>query len=102
LISLVTLLVLVVFLLSNRDGVALGFWPFGFFVTVPLGAVVLVALVVGFLAGLAAHLPKRLGAARRARRAEKRVKELEGKLAAPAPGQAVPAQPRLPAPVKLS
>ena len=69
-IGLVTLLVLVVFLLSNRDSVGLGFWPFGFVLAVPLGAVVLVALVVGFLGGLAAHLPKRLGAQRRARRAE--------------------------------
>jgi uncharacterized integral membrane protein len=91
------LLVLVVFLLSNRDGVALGFWPFGFFVTVPLGAVVLVALAAGFFAGLLAHLPRRVSAARRARKAEKRVAELEGRLAAPVSGQA-----RLPAPVKLS
>ncbi len=102
LIALVTLLVLVVFLLSNRDGVALGFWPFGLFVTVPLGAVVLVALVIGFLSGLVAHLPRRMSAGRRARRAEKRVAELEGKLAAPAAGQAIPGQARLPAPVKLS
>jgi uncharacterized integral membrane protein len=101
LLALVILLVLVVFLLSNRDGVALGFWPFGSFVTVPLGAVVLVALVVGFLAGLAAHLPKRLNASRRARRAEKRVKELEGKLAAPA-APASPVLPRLAPPVKLT
>jgi uncharacterized integral membrane protein len=97
LIGLVTLLVLVVFLLSNRDSVGLGFWPFGFVLAVPLGAVVLVALVVGFLGGLAAHLPKRLGAQRRARRAEKRVAELEGKLAQP-----VTAVPRLAPPVRLS
>ncbi len=95
------------FLLSNRDGVALGFWPFGFFVTVPLGAVVLVALVVGFVSGLVAHLPRRMSAGRRARRAERRVAELEGRLAASASGQAaagqaVPGQARLPAPVKLS
>jgi uncharacterized integral membrane protein len=89
--------VLVVFMLSNRDQVGLGFWPFGFLLSVPLGAVVLVALVAGFLAGLVAHLPKRLGALRRARRAEKRVVELEGKLAAPAP---VTQAPRLPAPVQ--
>jgi uncharacterized integral membrane protein len=75
--------VLVVFLLSNRDPVMLNEWPFGIVLSVPLGAVVLVALVVGFLAGLLAHLPKRFGAQRRAKRAEKRVAELEGKLAAP-------------------
>jgi len=87
--------VLVVFLLSNRGAVALGFWPFGFFLSVPLGAVVLLALVVGFLGGLAAHLPKRLGAQRRAKRAEKRVSELEGKLAQPA-------LPSIAPPVRLS
>jgi uncharacterized integral membrane protein len=76
------LLVLVIFLLSNREPAGLDFWPFGFVVSVPLGAVVIVALVVGFLAGLAAHLPKRIGAQRRAKRAEKRVAELEGR---PAP-----------------
>jgi uncharacterized integral membrane protein len=90
--------VLVVFLLSNRGAVGLGFWPFGFVLAVPLGAVVLVALVVGFLAGMALHLPKRLGAQRRARRAEKRVAELEGKLAQPAP----PNVPRIAPPVRLS
>ena len=59
----------------------LGFWPFGFLVSLPLGAVVIVALVIGFLGGLAAHLPKRFGANRRAKKAEKRVTELESRLA---------------------
>ncbi len=77
------LLALVVFLLSNRDPVGLAYWPFGMVLTVPVGAVVLVALAVGFFAGLLAHLPKRFGAHRRAKRAEKRVAELEGKLAPP-------------------
>jgi hypothetical protein len=95
--------VLVVFLLSNRDPVGIGFWPFGFVLSVPLGAIVLVTLVFGFLAGLAVHLPKRLGAQRRARRAEKRVSELEGKLAVPnpaaTPGAAVT---RIPPPVRMT
>ncbi len=85
LIGFLVLLVLVVFLLSNRDPVALNYWPFGIVLMVPMGAVALVALVAGFLAGLLAHLPKRFGAQRRAKRAEKRVAELEGKLAAPPP-----------------
>jgi uncharacterized integral membrane protein len=79
---LLVLLILVVFMLSNRDPVAMGFWPLAVTVSVPFGAVVLGALLVGFLAGLLAHLPKRFGAQRRAKRAEKRVAELEGKLAA--------------------
>lgn len=77
------LLVLVIFMLSNRTNVAMGFWPFGVTVTVPFGGVVLAALVIGVLAGLLAHMPKRMGAQRRAKRAEKRVAELEGRLAAP-------------------
>ncbi len=72
-----------VFLLSNRDAVALGFWPFGFVVSLPLGAVVLVVLALGFFAGLAFHLPTRMSASRRAKRAEKRNVELEARLAAP-------------------
>jgi uncharacterized integral membrane protein len=84
-IGFLVLLVLVVFLLSNRDPVALTYWPFGMVLTVPIGAVVLVTLVIGFFAGLLAHLPKRLGAHRRAKRAEKRVAELEGRQAAPPP-----------------
>jgi uncharacterized integral membrane protein len=79
---LLLLLVLAVFLLSNRGPAVLGFWPFGLMLTVPLGAVVIAALVIGFLAGLAAHLPKRLAANRRANRAEKRAGELETRLAA--------------------
>ncbi len=75
---------LVIFLLSNRLAVPVGFWPFNLAISLPFGAVVLAALLLGFFAGLLAHLPKRLGAARRAKRAEKRVAELEGKLAAPA------------------
>ncbi len=76
---------LVVFLLSNRGPVLLGFWPFGLMLTLPLGVVVIAALVVGFLAGLAAHVPKRLAAHRRANRAEKRAGELESRLAASQP-----------------
>ncbi|HQT63416.1 MAG: hypothetical protein B7Z75_10925 [Acidocella sp. 20-57-95] len=78
------MLALVIFLLSNRLPVPVGFWPFNMFISLPFGAVVLAALLLGFFVGLLAHLPKRLGAERRAKRAEKRVAELEGKLAAPA------------------
>ncbi len=75
---------LVLFFLSNRQPVDLNYWPFGLVIIgLPLAVVVLVALAVGFLAGLAAHLPRRFGATRRAKKAEKRVAELEGKLAAP-------------------
>ncbi len=74
------------FFLSNRQPVDLNYWPFGIVIVgVPVAAVVLMALAVGFLAGLVAHLPKRMGAHRRAQKAEKQVAELQGKLAAAPP-----------------
>jgi uncharacterized integral membrane protein len=80
------ILVLVLFFLSNRQPVDLNYWPFGIVIVgVPVAAVVLMALAVGFLAGLVAHLPKRMGAHRRAQKAEKQVAELQGKLAAAPP-----------------
>ena len=62
-----------------------GFWPFGFLVSLPLGALVIAAVIVGFLGGLAAHLPNRFAAHRRASKAEKRATELESRLAAGGP-----------------
>jgi len=45
----------------------------------PLGWIILGTLALGFLLGLIFHLPARFSAHRRARRAEKRVSELEAK-----------------------
>ncbi len=83
-ISLLVLLGLVVFLLSNRVDAEIDLWPFGALGAPPLGATVLAALILGFLAGLLFHLPPRLAAGRRAKKAEKRAAELETKLALPA------------------
>ncbi len=58
------------------------YWPFGLAVGLPLGGIGLGALLVGFLLGLLFHLPRRV-AASRARRAEKRVQELEARLSTP-------------------
>jgi uncharacterized integral membrane protein len=77
-------LVLVIFLLSNRGPMEISFWPLGAVAQLPFGAVVLGTLAVGFLLGLAFHLPSRLAAKRRAKRAEKRNAELEARLSAPA------------------
>ncbi len=74
-----------VFLLSNRGAVDIGFWPFGLIAVWPLGAVVLAVLVLGFLLGLAFHLPHRFASNRRAKRAETRVAELEARGAPPPP-----------------
>ncbi len=84
-ILVLVLLVLVIFLLSNRDAVAFGFWPFPMVVALPLGAVILASLALGFVLGILFHLPRRLGSNRRAKRAEKRNAELEARLAVPPP-----------------
>jgi uncharacterized integral membrane protein len=69
------ILLLVVFVLSNRVPVLLGMWPFGT-ATVWLGPVMVGALAVGVLLGLLAHLPTHISLRRRARNAEKRVAQL--------------------------
>jgi uncharacterized integral membrane protein len=76
------LLILVLLLLSNRGDVKLAFWPF-FNASLPLGMVLVALPMLGFLAGLIFHMPTRLGATRRAKKAEKRNAELEARLAAP-------------------
>jgi hypothetical protein len=48
-----------------------------------VGAVALVALVLGFGLGLLFHLPQRFAAGRRAKRAERRVAELEARQSLP-------------------
>ncbi|MDD2795603.1 LapA family protein [Acidocella sp.] len=74
-----------IFLLSNRVAALVSFWPFGQVAAWPLGALVLVALVLGFLLGLAFHLPHRFALNRRAKRAENRAAELEARNAPPPP-----------------
>jgi uncharacterized integral membrane protein len=76
-------LLLAIFLLSNRETVPVTYWPFGLVVGLPLGGIGLGALLIGFLLGLVFHLPRRMAAGSRARRAEKRVQELEARLSTP-------------------
>jgi hypothetical protein len=82
---------LAVFLLSNREAVALGFWPFGLLGHIALGAVILIALAIGLFAGLMLHWPHRIRARRRAVLAERRAAMLQAQLdaqtAAPTPSQ---------------
>jgi uncharacterized integral membrane protein len=71
------LLVLVVFLLSNRSAALIDFWPFGTLGAAPIGAIVLVAFALGVLIGMLLLVPHRLRAHRRARRAEKQVAAMQ-------------------------
>ncbi len=71
------------FLLSNRESVPVTYWPFGVVVPLPVGGIGLGALVIGFLLGMLFHLPRRISSGARARRAEKRVQELEARQSTP-------------------
>jgi uncharacterized integral membrane protein len=73
---------LALFAISNREPVALGFWPIPFVVEVPLYVAVLVALAVGFLLGhLAAWIAGRRWR-REVRRHRRRLASLEAELLA--------------------
>jgi putative membrane protein len=79
---LIVALVLALFAVSNREMVALGWWPVPFLVEIPLYVAVLAALAVGFLLGeLAAWIAGRRRR-REARRHTRRIASLEGELRA--------------------
>ncbi len=76
------LLVLVLFLLSNQQSVALGLWPFGKLFAVPLAIAILGGVGAGFLLGAVFVWIPALALRYRARHYERRVRELEAQLAA--------------------
>jgi putative membrane protein len=71
------LIALILFALSNRQDVSIGFWPTDLNLVVPLAGAVLVPAAAAFLAGALVVWPGELRARRRARRAENRVQLLE-------------------------
>lgn len=71
------LIVLVLFALSNRQPVTLGFWPTDFRLVVPLSGAVLIVAAAAFLVGAVIVWLTELRIRRRARRAESRVETLE-------------------------
>jgi putative membrane protein len=79
-ISLLVLIVLVVFALSNTEPVRLGIWPTDYTLQTPLSIAVLVGAAVAFLLGGLLAWAGGLGQRRRARRAEENVRVLEERL----------------------
>ncbi len=75
------LLLLVLFTLTNAGTVQLGLWPTDLSVEAPLSVTVLAVSAVFFLLGAIVVGISSLGQRRRARRAESRVRELEGEMA---------------------
>jgi lipopolysaccharide assembly protein A len=80
LIALPLLLLLVLFALSNRQPVALRFWPTDYTLLVPLSLSMIGAMAVAFLAGGLLVWISELAQRRRARRAEQTVRLLEAQV----------------------
>ena len=77
LIAALFFLILVVFTLSNRQPVSIGFWPTDVRWDVPLSLAVLIAAAVALVLGASMVWISELGQRRRARRAEAAVRLLE-------------------------
>jgi uncharacterized integral membrane protein len=71
------LLLLILFLLSNKAPLTLGLWPTDFSLELPASVVILGAMVVAFIFGALVMWVSAIGQRRRARRAEHAVALLE-------------------------
>ena len=79
-IALPLLLIMILFALSNRMPVRLGFWPTDYGVELPLSLAILAAMAIAFLAGgLLVWFPA-LAQRRRARNAEHAIRLLEAQV----------------------
>lgn len=81
-VTLVAVVFLVPFAVSNREPVSLGFWPLPFLVDLPLYLLVLSLLLVGFVIGVAAGWLAGRRMRRELRRRRRRVEALERELLA--------------------
>lgn len=98
LLGVVFLIVLVLFAVSNRQGVSVFFWPTDLDLAVPLAGAVLVPVAFAFLMGGLTVWPGELRARRRARRAEGRAEMLEEEVRMLRARQQQPAGAALPPP----
>jgi uncharacterized integral membrane protein len=80
LIAVPFLVVLVIFVLSNRDPVAIGFWPSDVRWDMPLSVALLVAAAVALAVGAAMVWISEFRLRRRARHAEATVRRLEAQV----------------------
>jgi lipopolysaccharide assembly protein A len=81
-VTLVAVVLLIPFAVSNRAPVSLGFWPLPFLVALPLYLLVLSLLLLGFVIGGAAAWLAGRRTRRELRRRRRRVAALERELAA--------------------
>lgn len=80
-ITLPATLLIVVFVLSNRQVVEIDVWPLELSLAGPLYLVMLLSLLLGFTIGAAAMWVSAGASRKRARRAERQVRELEAEAA---------------------
>ncbi|HEY1413701.1 MAG TPA: lipopolysaccharide assembly protein LapA domain-containing protein [Rhodopila sp.] len=73
---------LVLFALSNTEVVRLGLWPTDYGLEVHLSLAILVAMAIAFLLGAVVVWTSELSQRRRARRAERAVRQLEAQIEA--------------------
>jgi putative membrane protein len=79
---LVIAIVLILFAVSNRETVSVGFWPLPFLVDVPLYLLCFLSLVIGALMGLATAWMAGHGKRRELRARRRRIEALERELTA--------------------
>ena len=80
-IGIVVAILLVLFAVTNRTEVDVGLWPFPVQVTLGLYAVILLAVLVGFMAGVIGAWMTGAGQRRERKRLRAQVRELEQNLA---------------------
>ncbi len=76
-VAAIVLVLIVIFALSNKQRVILGFWPTGYTWETPLSVAVLVVAAVFFIGGALLGSSGAMAARRRARRAEARLRVIE-------------------------
>ena len=81
-LTLLAVILLIPFAVSNRAPVSLGFWPLPFLVALPLYLLVLSLLLLGFVIGAAAAWLAGRHVRRELRRRRRRVEALERELLA--------------------
>lgn len=81
LIGAVVALLLILFAISNRETVAVELWPFPYQLSLSLYAVILLAVLVGFIAGVVALWLVGGGKRRELRRLRRQTRDLEQSLA---------------------
>ena len=81
-VTLVAAILFIPFAVSNRDSVAIGFWPLPFLVDLPLYLLVVLLLLAGFVIGAAATWIAGRRTRRELRRRRRRVEALERELVA--------------------